>query len=78
MLVTIPRGRYDDVAVEMALPQLLEAPIEAGAELGQLRITLDDEELHVAPLVALASVAEAGAFSRFWDFLTLLFNGQSE
>lgn len=78
VLVTIPRGRYDEVAVEMALPQLLEAPIEAGAELGQLRITLDDEELHVAPLVALASVAEAGAFSRFWDFLTLLFNGQSE
>ena len=64
-----------DVAVELTLPELLEAPVEAGAELGQLRILLDDEEVRVAPLVALASVAEADALARFWDFLSLLFKG---
>ena len=75
VVVTIPRGRYEDVALEMTLPELIEAPVETGDAIGELRIQLDGEELHVAPLVALASVAEAGALSRFWDFLSLLFNG---
>ena len=74
VVVTLPRGHYDEVAVDMTVSKLLEAPFEAGAEFGELRVSLGGEELHRAPLVALASVAEAGPLSKLVDFLTLLFN----
>ena len=75
VVVTLPRGHYDEVAVEMTVAELLEAPLEAGDELGELRVSLGEEELHRAPLVALASVAEAGPLSKLMDFFTLLFSG---
>ena len=71
--ITFPRGHYDQVAVEMTLPEVIEAPIQAGDELGELRVSLNDETLHSGPLVALSSVAEAGVFAQLGDFLTLLF-----
>lgn len=74
VVVTLPRGHYDEVAVDMTVAKLLEAPLEAGAEFGELRVSLGGEELHRAPLVALASVAEAGPLSKLVDFFTLLFN----
>ena len=74
VVVTLPRGHYDEVAVDMTVAKLLEAPLEAGAEFGELRVSLGGEELHRAPLVALASVAEAGSLSKLVDFFTLLFN----
>ena len=74
VVVTLPRGHYDEVAVDMTVAKLLEAPLEAGAEFGELRVSLGGEELHRAPLVALASVAEAGSLSMLVDFFTLLFN----
>ena len=73
VVVTLPRGHYDEVEVEMTVAKLLEAPLEAGDELGELRVSLGGEELHRAPLVALASVAEAGVFSRMMDFFAILF-----
>ena len=71
--LTFPRGRYDDLDAEMDLPSHLEAPIEAGAELGMLRLTLDGDVLAEAPLVAKAAVAEAGFFSRLGHGVTLFF-----
>ena len=73
VVVTLPRGHYDEVEVEMTVAKLLEAPLEAGEELGELRVSLGGEELHRVPLVALASVAEAGVFSRMMDFFAILF-----
>jgi len=70
--ITFPRGHYDDLVVEMTVAEVIEAPILAGDELGELRISLNEETLHEASLVALASVDEAGAFARFSDFLKLL------
>ena len=74
VVVTLPRGHYDEVAVEMTVVELLEAPLQAGDELGELRVSLGGEELHRAPLVALASVAEGGVFSKLVDFFALLFS----
>ena len=74
VVVTLPRGHYDEVAVEMTVVELLEAPLQAGDELGELRVSLGGEELHRAPLVALASVAEAGPFAKLVDFFSLLFS----
>ena len=71
--LTFPRGRYDDLDAAIDLPRHLEAPIDAGEELGALRLTLDGEVLAEAPLVAKAAIAEAGFFSRAGDGIALFF-----
>ena len=73
VVVTIPRGRYDDVEVELQLPGHLEAPLPAGAEVGVLQLTLVDETVYTAPLVAMQAVEESGAFAQAADFIALLF-----
>ena len=73
VVVTIPRGRYDDVEVELQLPGHLEAPLPAGAEVGVLQLTLVDETVYAAPLVAMQAVEESGAFAQAADFIALLF-----
>ena len=76
--VTFPRGHYEQVAVEMTLPEVIEAPIQAGDELGELNVSLDEETLYSGPLIALSDVAEAGVFAQLGDFLTLLFRRMFE
>lgn len=71
--VTLPRGRYEEVETVVDLPPVLEAPIEAGARVGDVRLMLDDEALVTVPLVAREGVAEAGVFSRAWDAVYLFF-----
>ena len=72
VVVTIPRGRYDDVEVELQLPNHLEAPLPAGAEIGVLQLTLADETVYTAPLVAMRAVEESGWFAQAADFIQLL------
>ena len=71
--LTLPRGRYDDVDAVIDLPERIEAPFGAGAELGTVRITLDDELLAEVPLVAGAGVPESGFLSRLGDGVVLFF-----
>ena len=73
--LTIPRGRYDDLDAVLDLPHRLDAPIDAGAELGTVRLSLDGETLAEAPLVATVAIAEGGAFSRLADSVQLFFRG---
>lgn len=70
---TFPRGRLGDMETVLDLPEVLEAPIEAGAEVGELRLVLDGETVATAPLLARTSVPEAGVFSRAWDSIYLFF-----
>ena len=74
VVITIPRGHYDSVTVEMQLPNLLEAPLPAGAEIGALQVTLDEEPVYTAPLVALQAVEESGVLAQAADFVQLLFS----
>lgn len=71
--LTIPRGSYEDLEPALVVPNALEAPVSAGDELGELILTLYGEEVYRAPLVALADMAEAGAFSRLSDWFSLFF-----
>ena len=73
VVVTIPRGHYDAVEVALELPERLEAPLPAGAEVGALQLTLYDEPLYDAPLIAMQAVEESGVFARAADFVRLLF-----
>lgn len=69
--VTIPRGSYDDLKAELSIPKAVEAPVAEGDALGELILSLYDEEVVRVPLVALTSVEEAGMFSRFADWISL-------
>ena len=71
--VTFPRGYYDDIKVEMDVPEYLEAPIAAGAQVGEIRLTLDDELLYSAPLQTLQGVSESNFFSRLGDSIYLFY-----
>ena len=73
VVVTIPRGSYDDLEAEIKVRRVIEAPVNQGEELGELRLKLYGEVVHRAPLQALVDVTEAGMFSRLWDFLRLFF-----
>ena len=73
LYVTIPRGAYEMVSAEMNLPELIEAPLTKGEELGELRLTLDNEVISRTPLITLSDVEEAGFFSRIWQSVVLFF-----
>lgn len=74
VVVTLPRGRYGDVEVELQLPNLLEAPLAAGGEIGTLTLTLGEDLMYTAPLVTLQTVEQAGVFARAGDFIQLFFS----
>ena len=74
VVVTIPRGHYDDVEAEIELAKLIEAPISVGDEFGELRLRMGGELIYAAPLVALQDVAEAGMLARAGDFFSLFFS----
>jgi serine-type D-Ala-D-Ala carboxypeptidase (penicillin-binding protein 5/6) len=65
--VTIPRGRYADLKATMQLPAELIAPFAAGAEVGKVSLTLDDEPVAEVPLIAQAELPEGGFFKRSSD-----------
>ena len=73
LTITMPRGRYDDLEAVVDLPRDLEAPIDAGAPVGSVRVTLDDEVLAEIPLVAESAVPEANVFARMGDGIYLFF-----
>ena len=74
VVVTIPRGHYDDVEAEIQLAKLIEAPVSVGDEFGELRLRMGGELIYAAPLVALHDVAEAGMLARVGDFFSLFFS----
>ena len=73
LTITMPRGRYDDLEAAVDLPRDLEAPIDAGAAVGSVRVTLDEEVLAEIPLVAESAVPEANVFARMGDAVYLFF-----
>ena len=71
LFVTIPRGAYDMLTAEMNLPEQIEAPLEKGEAIGELRLTLDGEVVSRTPLVTLAEASEAGFLKRTWQGVVL-------
>ncbi len=67
LLVSVPRGRYAELKPTMEVPRSLVAPIEAGQQIGTVKVALDGQVLAQAPLVAVSAVEEGGFFKRLWD-----------
>ncbi len=73
--LTIPKGKRDDLTLEVDMDKFLRAPFEKGDTLGTLQVMLEDEVLAEAPLVAQHEVKKAGIFKRLWHHLILFIKG---
>lgn len=71
--LTIPRAQYKNITPVVELNPVITAPVATNTVIGSLRLTLDDEELAVLPLVALEDVPEAGIIKRIKDEIRLFF-----
>jgi len=71
VVLTFPRGYYKDIEAELTVPKVLEAPLLAGEEVGELILRLNDEIIYQAPLVALQDAPQSGVLSRVSDFVSL-------
>ena len=81
VILTVPKGSVDDLSAEMDIQRVIEAPVEAGANLGTLKISRGEELVAEIPLVAAREIAAGGFFQRIWDsislFFTSLFSGDT-
>lgn len=71
LVVTLPRGRYEQLQPMMDVPSVLVAPFEQGQQVGTVRVMLEDEVLAERPLVALEPVERAGFFKRIWHEIVM-------
>ena len=69
--IVVPRGRVTDVAIEYDYPEYIEAPIDASAQVGQVRLMLDGAELYQSPLLAISNIGQAGLFGSLFDSVRL-------
>ena len=73
--LTVPKGQRDEMTAQLNLPETLEAPVQAGQQLGTLNVKLGDKVLMEQPLVALQTVEQGGFFKRIWDTILQFFTG---
>ena len=71
LLVTVPRGKYDQLKPTMDVPKTLVAPISKGQAIGTVKVMLDGKVVAERPLVALADVEKGGFFKRLWHELLM-------
>ncbi|MGB5458251.1 MAG: D-alanyl-D-alanine carboxypeptidase family protein, partial [Gammaproteobacteria bacterium] len=74
LYITIPRGSYSELEAVMDVDANIVAPLEKGSQHGAVRVSLADEEMLNAPLVALQPVAEGSIFQIAKDHILQLFN----
>ena len=74
LYITIPRGSYNDLEAVMDVDANIVAPLEKGSQHGAVRVTLADDEVLNAPLVALEAVGEGSFFQVAKDHILQLFN----
>ncbi|WP_062267450.1 D-alanyl-D-alanine carboxypeptidase family protein [Endozoicomonas arenosclerae] len=75
LIVTVPRGTGKDLKATLEIDPMIEAPVEAGQQLGTLKVTINDEVIKEVPLRAEAAVERGGFFKRLWDSVRLFFKG---
>jgi D-alanyl-D-alanine carboxypeptidase (penicillin-binding protein 5/6) len=71
LYVTIPRGRYPDLAATVELEATLVAPVDEAAPVGEVQVLFDGQSLAVLPLVSLHGVPTAGLWTRLADEIAL-------
>jgi D-alanyl-D-alanine carboxypeptidase (penicillin-binding protein 5/6) len=73
LYLTIPRGLYNELALTMDVPAQVIAPLDAHANVGQVRVALGDEVLAERPLRTLEAVGPGSLWHRMTDAVALWF-----
>ena len=63
----LPTGQSAGISREMHLARDLVAPIQAGQELGMLKVRVENELIAELPVVAMQAVEQGGFFIRVAD-----------
>lgn len=69
--IVVPKGRTDDVQIDMRVSPYYEAPISAGQSVGVASILLDGQLLTDIPLVAMSSIEEGSLWRQAKDSVRL-------
>ena len=70
-VLTLPKGQAERIKVQFIAQQPLMAPVQQGARVGTLKVSLDDKPLGDYPVVATETVAQAGIIGRAIDTVKL-------
>lgn len=73
--VLTPKIQTQPIQSQINLNKDLKAPIKKGQEVGTMTAVMEGKAIASVPLVATEDVAEAGFFSRMWDFVVRFFKG---
>lgn len=71
LYLTLPKGKHNDLQVDFVLDKEIEAPVQVDQTYGKLVVVLGDKTVTEQPLIALASVEQAGFFARMWDKIVM-------
>jgi D-alanyl-D-alanine carboxypeptidase (penicillin-binding protein 5/6) len=71
--ITAPRGYFESLSEDLTIANEILAPVEEGADYGELAVALQGETRARASLVALSAVPEAGFWTRVVDAVSLWF-----
>ncbi|MGB5396533.1 MAG: D-alanyl-D-alanine carboxypeptidase family protein [Gammaproteobacteria bacterium] len=74
MFVTIPRGAYKSLDATLDVDANIEAPLRKGAQVGVVRVMLNEEEIDKVPLVALENIDEGNLLRVLKDYVLKMFN----
>ena len=74
LTVVVPKGYAEKVKSEFTAKPRLIAPIQAGQDIGLLKVTIDGKPYGEYPVLALEEVPLGNIFVRIWDTIRLWFN----
>lgn len=77
VVLTFPKGYYQDIEATISVPAYFEAPVRKGDELGSIELRLGEEVIFKGSVVAQVDVEESGIFSQFGDYIYLMFDRSS-
>ncbi len=69
VFLTLPRGTYDDISVQVDINPDLWAPVDIGAQVGDIQILLNDLIVYENTLNALNSSEDAGYWQMLKDYV---------
>ena len=73
LYITVPRGRYDELAAEISVQNQIMAPLPGDVAVGTLQISLDDQPVATRSLYPAATVIEGSLWQRMSDTVLLWF-----
>lgn len=73
LYITVSRGQFANLKAALNVEKTIMAPASKGQQYGSVKVSLNDQLLAEAPLIALHDVAEGGFVDSMMDSLLLMF-----